>query len=455
MTWRITGLTVALLIPAVGLSAKPYETDETLATLDAGSVLAGMPLSGRGWRIDRVVRSDGRMNHYRIEGPDGPVEVVGDALARERAQEFEAVAVIREIKATEAYADALEQSGRSTLGAARDVLLDPVRAVRELPSGVRILAGEVTAAAGAIGDGDVDVSESVKSAIGYHTTKRRRARELGVDPYSSNATLQRELDDLAWAAYAGGATIDAAMLAAPTAVSLSVRGAKTATLARRGDRDVSLASLYAKAKKVLGEFGLTDDEIEAALYDGACSPRHRGETVAALAAHGSGAWRAEVARELSQLSEEEECRALVAALRMLPRVSPKPTQLAWQDRSLVGAAGRPLLLMHADRLAWTSSLAGTLEAAERGGSLRLSGVVTPAARQALEARGWLTRAKQETAEQPVALFDILLPERAAKAEEEEEGEDQENESLDLLDRTGRGLKDAGRKVGDVIKEPFD
>jgi hypothetical protein len=53
----------------------------------------------------------------------------------------------------------------------------------------------------------------------------------------------------------------------------------------------------------------------------------------------------------------------------------------------------------------------------------------------------------------VPVFDVLLPERAAKAKEE--GEDQENESLDLLDRTGRGLKDAGRKTGDFIKKPFD
>ena len=48
---------------------------------------------------------------------------------------------------------------------------------------------------------------------------------------------------------------------------------------------------------------------------------------------------------LPQLRKEEECRALVAALRMLPTVSPKPTRLAWRDRSLVGeAAGQPLLL---------------------------------------------------------------------------------------------------------------
>jgi hypothetical protein len=138
---------------------------------------------------------------------------------------------------------------------------------------------------------------------------------------------------------------------------------------------------------------------------------------------------------------------------MLPPVSPEPTRLAWQDCSLVGHAGRPLLLVHADRLAWTSALARTLEAAGPGGSLRLSGVVTPAARQALEARGWRVRPTQETAQQPVPVFDILLPERTASSEEE--GEERNNQSRELLDRTGGGIKDAGRKVGDVIKEPFD
>ena len=105
----ITGLALALLLPAAGLGAEQYESP---ATLDARTTLAGMPLEGRGWRIEPAVRSDGRMNHYRIQGPDGPVEAVGDALALERAREFEAVAVIREIKTTDAYAGALDRVGR-------------------------------------------------------------------------------------------------------------------------------------------------------------------------------------------------------------------------------------------------------------------------------------------------------------------------------------------------------
>lgn len=45
-------LALALLLPALRSSAEPYEVP---VTLDAGAVLAGTPLSGRGWRIEPAV----------------------------------------------------------------------------------------------------------------------------------------------------------------------------------------------------------------------------------------------------------------------------------------------------------------------------------------------------------------------------------------------------------------
>ena len=40
--------------------------------------------------------------------------------------------------------------------------------------------------------------------IGFSDTKRKIAISLGVDPYSTNAVLQKELDGISWAAFAGG-----------------------------------------------------------------------------------------------------------------------------------------------------------------------------------------------------------------------------------------------------------
>jgi hypothetical protein len=66
---------------------------------------------------------------------------------------------------------------------------------------------------------------------------------------------------------------------------------------------------------------------------------------------------------------------------------------------------------------------------------------------------WPLRPKPKQAGQPVPVADVLLPERTAVAEDE--AEEQSDESRDWLDRTGSGLEDVGREVGDVIGEPFD
>ena len=46
----------------------------------------------------------------------------------------------------------------------------------------------------------------MQQLIGYSDKKRKVAIELGVDPYSTNTVLQHELDQIAWASFAGGAT---------------------------------------------------------------------------------------------------------------------------------------------------------------------------------------------------------------------------------------------------------
>jgi hypothetical protein len=43
----------------------------------------------------------------------------------------------------------------------------------------------------------------MKQVIGFADAKRKAAVSLGVDPYTTNPLLQRELDGIAWASFAG------------------------------------------------------------------------------------------------------------------------------------------------------------------------------------------------------------------------------------------------------------
>jgi hypothetical protein len=57
------------------------------------------------------------------------------------------------------------------------------------------------------------------AAFGYDDQRRRIARELGVDPYSTNPVLTKMLDDIASAAFAGGLGISAFKAGRPVTCS--------------------------------------------------------------------------------------------------------------------------------------------------------------------------------------------------------------------------------------------
>jgi hypothetical protein len=62
------------------------------------------------------------------------------------------------------------------------------------------------------GGGDIGDGSRMKDAIGYSDKKRKIALEMGIDPYTTNSVLQKQLDDLAWASWAGGFSFSVATL---------------------------------------------------------------------------------------------------------------------------------------------------------------------------------------------------------------------------------------------------
>src|SRR4029077_1199830 len=54
--------------------------------------------------------------------------------------------------------------------------------------------------------------------------KRKIALQMGIDPYSTNAVLQKQLDDAAWASWAGGFTFSVATfpISGPVGAELTV-----------------------------------------------------------------------------------------------------------------------------------------------------------------------------------------------------------------------------------------
>ncbi len=170
------GILLALALGcATGSETAPYESDESLR---ASEILPPELLQGPHHRVEEQVASDGLARTYTVSSDFGTFQASDEAELRERIHEIEALAALEASRSSEDFAAAAQRAD-----AARQKELV---AVPGLPVGAR------PSPAGPARYLDVD------------TLKRRIASELGIDPYTTNAALQAELERTAWVAAAGG-----------------------------------------------------------------------------------------------------------------------------------------------------------------------------------------------------------------------------------------------------------
>src|SRR5207244_6452753 len=107
---------------------------------------------------------------------------------------------------TDCVKNSLLAAAKLTINAARNIGRDQAQAISNVPKGVMKFLGrdkqtvENVGKGGGEDDGD---GNRMKDAIGYSDKKRKIALQMGIDPYSTNAVLQKQLDDVAWASWAG------------------------------------------------------------------------------------------------------------------------------------------------------------------------------------------------------------------------------------------------------------
>jgi hypothetical protein len=197
---------------------------EPVPVFKASQVLPKALLSGPGFKVGEDVPSDGYVFRFTITSPLGNFEAEGREMLEVRAHEIQALAKLNEISQSEAFAKAVGQSAKKTAGAVANVATQPVETAKAVPKGVGRFfkgVGESAKKAGqsageALSDDDDDeqgaaqkstgekAEGAAKAVSGANKAKRGWAKQAQVDPYSSNAALQKKLDDLANASTAGG-----------------------------------------------------------------------------------------------------------------------------------------------------------------------------------------------------------------------------------------------------------
>lgn len=334
----------------------PARGYESPPVVDAEALLPEGALASAVHEVDAQVPTDGVHGLFGITSEFGRFEARGAPLLRIRVAEIGALYAMSRVSKTEQFAVAVTRAARHPFVVTWNLLTKPVDTVTGIPLGAwRTLER----GAGLGGERGELEDSAARELIGFEPKKRELAAAFGVDPYSSNPRLQRELNRMAWASYAGGIPFEIAPVLQAKPLSRALDQSMAPKRGRELLRTLPPPALRIHNRRRLERLGIPAATVDAFLRHPWYSPRHETLIADALealdAAEGRGAFlEAALASdsEVASLGYQRLSELLVAYQEGVVTVQ----RVLALDAGLVAAytPERALVVpLEADYLAWT------------------------------------------------------------------------------------------------------
>jgi hypothetical protein len=409
-----TSIFIALMLSAVlqclAQTPEPFEVRraeavfEELPELKASEILKPELLKGPHHVIREPVPTESGMNQFTIDSDFGVFEADGNEMLLQRLNEIDAIARLREVSRTDQFKNSLVAAAKSPLNSARNIAKDPAQAISNVPKGVMKFLGRAKQTVENVGKGGSEGDRGgnrMKDAIGYSEKKRKLALDMGVDPYSTNTVLQKQLDDVAWASWAGGFAFNVATLP----VSGPMKAALTVTNLNSTVEDLlrekSPSELEQINRSAFRAMGASASDTERILYGGAFTPTQATTFAVHLKALKGVANRGAFVKAAAQRSTTEAdalfCVYTAALMDQIDEKMPIARLVMLNDFPIcIAKDGTTIVALQWDYAAWTSGAAAfTDEVQKLAGksgqgtqvSVDLSGEVSPRLREELQKRG--------------------------------------------------------------------
>ena len=402
-------LLLLLLLPSCLLAQAPEpvvpsSSFEEPPVLKASEILQPEWLTGPHHKVREEVPTYAGENWYVIDSDAGVFEAAGNVMLQQRIAEIHAILQLREVSKGKTCVEAVKAAAKSPFVMAKNLIKNPVGTISAVPKGVGKLlsrAGRAVQSAAQGGEkSDYEDSEAA-ALLGVSKAKRELAFHYGVNPYSSNAALQKEMNSIGWASFAGKASV--AVLTAGIGGGVQATMKVSGVLGRNAVRlrDTSPNDLRRENKTALVNMGADDLLAEQFLSNPALSPLHQTNIVTSLEALPGLAGRLDYLRLVATTVEDEtDANFFEQTANLIARVhaeSVKLKALAVRDGFpvCIGQNGAVIVAWHWDYAAWTerageflTSLQQLAAAESKEGKLAvmITGQVSPLLRQQLEAR---------------------------------------------------------------------
>ena len=192
---------------------------EVVTSMPVTTVLPPRLLSGRGWRVLPDAPTDGYAGLYALECEYGTFGCLGIEMLEERVRELQAIREIDRVSKTGVFLKAVGDAAAKPLQSAANIVKDPVNSIRKAPAGIASLFERAGKGAQKLGrsaarqaqkledryerTGSFAPDESERAAapvqdpLAASRSRQVWARQLGIDPYTTNPVLARKLNEVA------------------------------------------------------------------------------------------------------------------------------------------------------------------------------------------------------------------------------------------------------------------
>lgn len=406
----ILALTLSATLQSIAQTSEPFEVRraeavfEELPELKASEILKPEFLKGPHYIVRDPVPTSAGMNQFTIDSDFGVFEADGNEMLLQRLKEIDAIARLQEVSRTDEFKKSLVAAAKSPLNSAKNIARDPAQAIANVPKGLMKFLGRAKQSVenvGKGGGGDIGDGNRMKDAIGYSDKKRKIALEMGIDPYTTNTVLQKQLDDLALASWAGGFSFSVATLPISGAAGAALTVTNVNSTVEDLLHEKSPSELEQINRSTFRAMGASASDIDRILNGGAFTPTQATTFAVHLKALKGVANRGAFVKAAAQKSTTEAdalfCVYTAALMDQINQKTPIARIVMLDDFPIcVAKDGTIIVALEWDYAAWTPGAASFTDEVQKlaGKSgqnahvfVALSGDVSPRLREELEKRG--------------------------------------------------------------------
>ena len=399
--WLSRLLLLALVLDASTLLAASLPPVEPMPTIEAGVLVPARMLNDPRYTVNDRVAVVGYMGQFTLRAPGVVLKADGTEMLAIRAAELSAIAQLNQLSQSGVFADALAASAAKTGAAIGQAVLNPVQTLEGIPAGVgRFFQSATTTISRATesqrSNGSQGGSATGDDVLGINKAKRRIAKQVGADPYTTNPILAKQLDDLSRAAFAGGISLDVALAASTAGVATAISA--TATVSNlvwdRSPEDIRTIH-----EQKLTAMGVDAGTVRAFVTNRWLTPTLSVPLVENLGQLPAARGRVAVIALASTVESESEARYMLNSIRMARRAGTEGDsvvglELAGRILTVRTRGGRVVVPAPVDYVVWTEQVRTFAEKRNAKGGNRdilVSGVASPRSREGLRATGWVVQ----------------------------------------------------------------